>query len=84
MVAMNSQTYAKDIQEVRPGGYLLYDSSWPLDPRSASRRCPLSSAFRSRSCATRTSSEPRERILMKNIAYAGALVAALDIDMADR
>src|SRR5207247_2102401 len=32
MVAMNSQTYARDIHEVRQGGYLLYDSSWPLDP----------------------------------------------------
>ena len=32
MVAMNSQTYARDIHEVRSGGYLLYDSSWPLDP----------------------------------------------------
>ncbi len=26
MVAMNSQTYARDIKEVREGGYLLYDS----------------------------------------------------------
>ena len=32
MVAMNAQTYARDIREVRSGGYLLYDSSWPLDP----------------------------------------------------
>ena len=31
MVAMNAQTYARDIREVRPGGYVLYDSSWPLD-----------------------------------------------------
>src|SRR6266853_5312586 len=31
MVAMNSQTYGKDIREVRQDGYLLYDSSWPLD-----------------------------------------------------
>ena len=31
MVAMNAQTYARDIREVRSGGYLLYDSSWPLD-----------------------------------------------------
>src|SRR6201991_3637730 len=30
-VAMNAQTYARDIQEVRSGGYLLYDSTWPLD-----------------------------------------------------
>src|SRR5258706_8544375 len=31
MVAMNGQTYAKDIQEVRKGGYVMFDSSWPLD-----------------------------------------------------
>src|SRR5512138_2616136 len=29
MVAMNAETYARDIKEVSPGGYLLYDSSWP-------------------------------------------------------
>src|SRR5271170_4415249 len=32
MVAMNAQTYADDIAEVRSGGYVLYDSSWPLQP----------------------------------------------------
>src|ERR1035438_6999605 len=31
MVAMNSQTYKRDVDEVRTGGHLLYDSSWPLD-----------------------------------------------------
>src|SRR5271168_5166966 len=31
MVAMNSQTYAKDVREVRTGGCLMYDSSWPLE-----------------------------------------------------
>ena len=41
MVAMNSQTYARDISEVRSGGYVLYDSSWPLDPAAASRRRDL-------------------------------------------
>ena len=29
MVAMNAETYAKDIKEVSPGGYLIYDSTWP-------------------------------------------------------
>src|SRR5580700_6539450 len=32
MVSMNAQTYAADIAEVRSGGYVLYDSTWPLDP----------------------------------------------------
>src|ERR1700747_1289386 len=30
VVALNPATYAKDVASVRPGGYLLYDSSWPL------------------------------------------------------
>ena len=29
MVAMNVETYHKDVREVSPGGFLLYDSSWP-------------------------------------------------------
>ncbi len=80
MVAMNGQTYGRDIQEVRSGGYVLYDSTWPLD-RDLHREdvhflgVPLAQlcneAFR----------EPRERILMKNIAYAGSIVALLDIDI---
>src|SRR5436853_1840437 len=31
VVALNPETYAKDVAAVRPGGYLLYDSSWPLN-----------------------------------------------------
>jgi len=30
MVAMNPQTWDKDLAEIEPGGYLLYDSSRPL------------------------------------------------------
>src|ERR1700754_1443587 len=32
VVALNPETYKKDVAAVRPGGWLLYDSSWPLDP----------------------------------------------------
>ena len=32
MVAMNAETYARDVNEVRSGGWVLYDSRWPLDP----------------------------------------------------
>src|SRR6204780_592224 len=31
LVAMNSQTYERDVREGREGGYLMYDSTWPLD-----------------------------------------------------
>ena len=29
MVALNVETYARDLQEVSSGGYFLYDSTWP-------------------------------------------------------
>ena len=37
MVAMNPQTWDKDVAEIEPGGYLMYDSSKPL-PHAASMR----------------------------------------------
>ena len=80
MVAMNAQTYRQDIREVRHGGYVLYDSSWPLE-RDLYRDdvqflpIPLAQMVNDRF------SDPRQRILLKNIAYAGALVALLDIDV---
>jgi 2-oxoglutarate/2-oxoacid ferredoxin oxidoreductase subunit alpha len=80
MVAMNSQTYARDIKEVRPGGYLLYDSSWPLDPDLHREDITFLGVPLAEMC-NQTFEDPRARILMKNIAYAGAMVAALDIDM---
>ena len=79
MVAMNAQTYKQDIREVPPCGYVLYDSSWPLE-RDLYREdvhflpIPLAQMINERFA------DPRQRILLKNIAYAGALVAFLDID----
>ena len=79
MVALNAATYAKDVAEVRSGGWLMFDSSWPLDeklkrPDVTYLGVPLAelcnAAFKG----------VRERILMKNIAYAGALAALIGID----
>src|SRR5277367_2616464 len=81
MAAMNAQTYDRDIKELRSGGYLLYDSSWPLDPGLMRPDIHLLGAPFAQMC-NETFKEPRERILMKNVSYAGALVAALDIDLA--
>lgn len=80
MVAMNSQTYARDIQEVREGGYLLYDSTWPLDPALLRDDVHFMGVPFAQLCNDNFR-DPRERILMKNIAYAGTLVAALQADM---
>jgi 2-oxoglutarate ferredoxin oxidoreductase subunit alpha len=79
MVALNPATYQKDLAEVRSGGWLLYDSTWPLNhlltrPDVTYLGVPLAEM------CNNAFSGMRERILMKNIAYAGALAALLDID----
>src|SRR5690242_15017979 len=81
MVALNAATYAKDVAEVRSGGWLLYDSSWPLDeklhrPDVTYLGIPLAAL------CNEAFQGVRERILMKNIAYAGALAALLQMDTA--
>src|SRR5262245_22078403 len=80
MVAMNSETYARDVAEVKAGGYLLYDSSWPLPKQLQRADLTLLGVPLAHLC-NQAFGEPRERILMKNIAYAGVLVALLGIDM---
>jgi 2-oxoglutarate ferredoxin oxidoreductase subunit alpha len=80
MVAMNAQTYDRDIQEVREGGYVLYDSSWPLDSALYRADVNFLGVPLAQMCNEHFRS-PRERILMKNIAYSGAIVALLDIEI---
>jgi len=80
MVAMNSQTYAEDIAEVASGGYVLYDSSWPLDAHLLREDVTFLGVPLAKMCLENFNSS-RERVLMKNIAYAGALVALLDLDL---
>ena len=80
MVAMNAQTYERDIREVREGGYVLYDSTWPLDPSLIRADVTYLGVPLAHMCNDHFKN-PRERILMKNIAYAGALVAVLNIDV---
>ena len=80
MVAMNSQTYARDVQEVRTGGYLLYDSSWPLDPDLHREEITFIGIPFAHLCNEQFANA-RERVLMKNIAYSGALCALLSMDM---
>jgi 2-oxoglutarate ferredoxin oxidoreductase subunit alpha len=81
MVALNPATYAKDVAEVRTGGWLLYDSTWPLDQRLIRPDVTYLGIPLADMCNAQFSGM-RERILMKNIAYAGALAALLAIDPA--
>jgi 2-oxoglutarate ferredoxin oxidoreductase subunit alpha len=79
MVALNAATYAKDVAEVRPGGWLLYDSTWPLDAALTRTDVTYIGVPLAEMCNAAFKGV-RERILMKNIAYAGALAALLGID----
>ena len=80
MVAMNSQTYQEDIADVRHGGYVIFDSSWPLDADLERDDVTFLGIPLAKMCLENFKA-PRERILMKNIAYAGAVVALLGIDI---
>ncbi len=80
MVAMNGQTYARDIAEVAGGGFTMYDLSWPLDRDLIREDVTYLGVPLAEMCNDEFRG-PRERILMKNIACAGALVAMLGIDM---
>jgi 2-oxoglutarate ferredoxin oxidoreductase subunit alpha len=81
MVAMNPATYQKDVAEIHSGGWLLYDSTWPLDSRLSRPDVTYLGIPLAEMCNTQFAAV-RERILMKNIAYAGALCALLDMDTA--
>jgi len=80
MVAMNAETYAADIAEVRSGGWVLYDSSWPLPNELRRDDVTYLGVPYARMC-TEAFREARERTLMKNIVYVGTLAALLDFDM---
>src|SRR5262249_16839153 len=82
MVAMNPQTWDKDVASIEPGGYLFYDSTKPL-PASKFREditvigVPLTAITNSEY------TDPRQRQLFKNIIYLRVPSALLDMDVAE-
>jgi len=80
MVAMNVQTYARDLAEVIPGGWFIYDSTWPRNRQLGRDDITIVGIPLSRMCNEHFDGA-RARILMKNIAYVGALAAFMDFDL---
>jgi 2-oxoglutarate/2-oxoacid ferredoxin oxidoreductase subunit alpha len=80
LVAMNAETYARDLKEVSPGGYLLYDSTWPRPALLKRDDVTILGVPLARLC-NEAFQGVRSRILLKNIAYAGVLAALLEIDL---
>ncbi|WP_411278437.1 2-oxoacid:acceptor oxidoreductase subunit alpha [Gemmatimonas sp.] len=80
MVALNPSTYAKDVATVRMGGYLVYDSSWPLESELQREGLTILGIPFGQMCVD-TFVGDRDRTLLRNIVYVGALAALLEIDM---
>jgi 2-oxoglutarate ferredoxin oxidoreductase subunit alpha len=80
MVAMNAQTYAQDVREVRSGGHVLWDATWPFDPALVRDDVAYLGVPVARMC-NESFRNPRERTLMQNVVTAGALVGLLAIDL---
>ena len=77
MVAMNPQSYSQDVQEINPGGYILYDSSWKRDFGRTDINVieiPLTKI------CLKEFADSKQRFLFKNIVYVGALSSLLGID----
>jgi 2-oxoglutarate ferredoxin oxidoreductase subunit alpha len=81
MVAMNPQTWDKDVASIEPGGYLFYDSSRPIPATSLRQDISVFPTPLTEIC-NRNYSDARARQLFKNIVYVGALAALLDIELA--
>ncbi len=82
MVAMNPQTWEKDVAAIEPGGYLFYDSTKPIPATRLRSDITVVGVPLTEIC-NREYTEPRQRQLFKNIVYLGALSALLDMDVAE-
>src|SRR5262249_54976198 len=80
VVAMNPETYKKDVATVRNGGYMMYDSSWPLAEELHRDGINVIGVPCGELCV-KSFERDRDRVLLRNIVYTGALAALLDIDM---
>ena len=82
MVAMNPQTWDKDVAEIEAGGYLFYDSTQPVAASRLRDDVTLLGVPLTAICNAEYT-DARQRQLFKNIIYLGALSALLDIDPAE-
>jgi 2-oxoglutarate/2-oxoacid ferredoxin oxidoreductase subunit alpha len=80
LVQMNPQTWAEDVVELGPGGYLFYDNSKPL-PLSRFRPDVNIIGMPLTEICNRTYSDPRQRQLFKNILYVGGLAWLLGMEL---
>ena len=76
-VAMNPQSYVQDVTDLKQGGYLIYDSSWKRDFGRDDINIieiPLTKL------CVQEFSNPKQRLLFKNLGYVGLLASILEMD----
>ena len=81
MVSVNPQSMPKDIANVRPNGYFLYDSTKPLYKEFIRGDIHYLGVPMMEMCLAHFN-DARQRQLLKNMIYVGALTALLDIEVA--
>jgi len=79
VVAVNAQSFEKDIQSVRSGGYLIYDSTKKIHNNLIREDIHYLGIPMMEMCNTHFT-DPRQRQLFKNIIYVGALSVLLSIE----
>ena len=79
VVCVNPQSMARDIQELEPGGYFIYDNTKPLDLRLMRDDVNFVGLPLTAICLQEYT-DPRQRQLFKNVIYVGALSALLSIE----
>ena len=82
MVAMNPQTFDKDVASIESGGYLLYDATKPMPAAKFRDDITVIGVPLTEIC-NREYTDPRQRQLFKNIIYLGALSALINMEVAE-
>jgi 2-oxoglutarate ferredoxin oxidoreductase subunit alpha len=80
IVAVNPQTFAKDVASVVPGGFFMYDSTKKLHPEFIREDIHYIGIPMMQLCMDNYEL-PRQQQLFKNIVYIGALATLLDLEM---
>ena len=80
MVAINPQSFAKDVASVRTGGYLLYDNTKKLYDEFLRNDIHFVGVPMTALCREHYT-DPRQRQLFKNIVYLGAVATLINIEI---
>ena len=80
LVAVNAQSFAKDVQSVRSGGYLMYDSTKLLADEDKRPDIHYIGIPMMEMCIAHYN-DARTHLLMKNVIYVGALAALLGMEI---